>query len=171
MGNNVWFGGGVRVLPGFLIGDNVVIGAGPDVVHDIPANAVAVGNPCRVVRQLTQADALRHRIHQQIRRSTYYGFWKKVWLFPDAELPPVGVHLIPGHESITITNTSDQDANITPLYTDKEPVRFKTAVQTHQAHCLQTNEEAIQPCLFTLSVRRYSTTQASSAEQRSLPLW
>ena len=56
VGNNVWFDGGVRVLPGVLIGNNAVIGAGPAVVHDIPANAVAVGNPCRVVRQLTQVE-------------------------------------------------------------------------------------------------------------------
>ena len=38
------------------------------------------------------------------------GYGKKVWIFPDAELPPVGVNLIPGHESIIITNTGDQDA-------------------------------------------------------------
>lgn len=50
VGNNVWFGGNVTVLPGVTIGDNAVIGAGSVVTHDIPANAVAVGNPCQVIR-------------------------------------------------------------------------------------------------------------------------
>lgn len=50
VGNNVWFGGGVKVLPGVTIGDNAVIGAGSVVTHDIPANALAYGNPCQVVR-------------------------------------------------------------------------------------------------------------------------
>ena len=71
------------------------------------------------------------------------GYGKKVWIFPDAELPPVGVNLIPGHESIIITNTGDQDANIkiTLLYTDKEPVSFMTVVQARRVRCLRTNEE------------------------------
>lgn len=50
IGNNVWIGGGVIVLPGVTIGDNVTIGAGSVVTKDIPANVVAVGNPCRVIR-------------------------------------------------------------------------------------------------------------------------
>lgn len=56
------------------------------------------------------------------------GYGKKVWIFPDAELPPVGVNLIPGHESIIITNTCDEVANIkiTLFYPDKEPVSFCT---------------------------------------------
>lgn len=49
IGNNVWIGGGAILLPGVTIGDNVVIGAGSVVTHDIPANSVAVGSPCRVV--------------------------------------------------------------------------------------------------------------------------
>ena len=51
VGNNVWFGGNVTVLPGVKIGDNAVIGAGSVVNSDIPANVVAVGNPCSVVKQ------------------------------------------------------------------------------------------------------------------------
>ena len=47
IGNNVWIGGSVTILPGVTIGDNVTIGAGSVVTHDIPANVVAVGNPCR----------------------------------------------------------------------------------------------------------------------------
>lgn len=53
VGNSVWLGGGVTVLPGVTIGDNVVIGAGSVVVKDIPSNSVAVGNPARVVKQLS----------------------------------------------------------------------------------------------------------------------
>lgn len=56
VGNNVWIGAGVQVMPGVTIGDNVVIGGGSVVVKDIPANSVAVGNPCRVIRQITEAD-------------------------------------------------------------------------------------------------------------------
>ena len=52
IGDNVWIGGSVTILPGVTIGDNVTIGAGSVVVADIPSNCVAVGNPCKVVRQL-----------------------------------------------------------------------------------------------------------------------
>ena len=52
VGNNVWFGVGVIVCPGVTIGDNCVIGAGSVVVKDIPANCVAVGNPCKVIREI-----------------------------------------------------------------------------------------------------------------------
>lgn len=51
IGNNVWIGGGAILLPGVTIGDNVVIGAGSVVTKDIPSNSVALGNPCRVVRE------------------------------------------------------------------------------------------------------------------------
>lgn len=57
VGNNVWIGGGVRVVTGLSIGDNSVIGAGSVVVKDIPANSVAAGNPCRVIRKITEDDA------------------------------------------------------------------------------------------------------------------
>ena len=56
VGSDVWFGGGVTVLPGVTIGDGAVIGAGSVVTHDIPANVVAVGNPCRVLRPITERD-------------------------------------------------------------------------------------------------------------------
>lgn len=52
VGNNVWFGAGVTVLPGITIGDNAVIGAGSVVTKDIPSGVVAVGNPCRVLRKI-----------------------------------------------------------------------------------------------------------------------
>lgn len=56
VGDNVWIGAGVQVLPGVTIGSNVVIGAGAVVVKDIPDNVVAVGNPCRVLRAITDED-------------------------------------------------------------------------------------------------------------------
>ena len=49
IGDNVWIGGSVTILPGVKIGDNVTIGAGSVVVKDIPSNCVAVGNPCKVI--------------------------------------------------------------------------------------------------------------------------
>ena len=52
VGNNVWIGGNVVVLPGVTIGDNCVIGAGSVVTKDIPENSVAVGNPCRVMKKI-----------------------------------------------------------------------------------------------------------------------
>ena len=54
VGNNVWIGAQVCVLPGVSIGDNSVIGAGSVVTKSIPANSVAVGNPCRVIRKLEE---------------------------------------------------------------------------------------------------------------------
>lgn len=54
VGNNVWFGGNVVVLPGVTIGDNAVIGAGSIVTKDVPANVVAVGNPCKVLKSIEQ---------------------------------------------------------------------------------------------------------------------
>lgn len=56
VGNNVWFGAHVCVLPGVTIGDNCVIGAGSVVTKDIPSNSVAVGNPCRVIRKVDKTD-------------------------------------------------------------------------------------------------------------------
>ena len=52
IGNNVWFGGNVIVLPGVEIGDNSVIGAGSVVTRNIPANVVAVGNPCKLIKNI-----------------------------------------------------------------------------------------------------------------------
>ena len=52
VGNNVWIGGTVVVVPGVTIGDNSVIGAGSVVTKDIPANSLAVGNPCKVIRKI-----------------------------------------------------------------------------------------------------------------------
>ena len=56
IGKNVWLGAGVIVLPGVTIGDNAVIGAGSVVTKDIPADVVALGSPCRVLRPISQHD-------------------------------------------------------------------------------------------------------------------
>lgn len=56
IGKNCWLGAGVIVVPGVTIGDNVVIGAGSVVTKDIPSNVVAVGNPCRVLREVGERD-------------------------------------------------------------------------------------------------------------------
>lgn len=56
IGNNVWIGAGAVILPGVTIGENSVIGAGSIVTRDIPANVVAVGNPCRVLREIGERD-------------------------------------------------------------------------------------------------------------------
>ena len=56
IGENCWLGAGVIVVPGVTIGDNVVIGASSVVTKDIPSNSVAMGTPCRVVRQINDHD-------------------------------------------------------------------------------------------------------------------
>lgn len=56
IGKNCWIGAGAVILPGVTIGDNTVIGAGSVVTKDIPANVVAVGNPCRVMREIGERD-------------------------------------------------------------------------------------------------------------------
>ncbi|WP_096527722.1 sugar O-acetyltransferase [Candidatus Nitrosoglobus terrae] len=54
IGNNVWLGGNVTVLPGVTIGDNTVIGAGSVVTKDIPNNVIAVGNPCKILKEIIE---------------------------------------------------------------------------------------------------------------------
>lgn len=56
IGDNVWIGGNVVILPGVTIGNNVVVGAGSIVAKDIPDNKIAVGNPCRIIRDITEED-------------------------------------------------------------------------------------------------------------------
>ena len=56
IGRNCWLGAGVIVLPGVTIGDNTVVGAGSVVTKDLPPNVVAVGNPCRVLREINERD-------------------------------------------------------------------------------------------------------------------
>lgn len=56
IGNSVWIGGNVVINPGIKIGDNTVIGSGSVVTKNIPPNVVAVGNPCKVLRSITEDD-------------------------------------------------------------------------------------------------------------------
>lgn len=58
IGNRVWIGGNVILLPGVTIGNDSVIGAGSVVTHDIPSGVVAAGNPCRVLREITDKDKM-----------------------------------------------------------------------------------------------------------------
>ena len=66
IGNNVWIGGNVVICPGVTIGDNAVIGAGAVVTKDIPAWSIAAGNPCRVIRKITEADRNRYYGQREI---------------------------------------------------------------------------------------------------------
>lgn len=63
VGNNVWIGAGSIILGGVTIGDNTVIGAGSVVTKNIPANVIAVGTPCRVLRKITEKDKERYPIY------------------------------------------------------------------------------------------------------------
>ena len=62
VGNNVWIGTNVSVLPGVTIGDNCMIGAGSVVNRNIPSNVVAAGNPCRVLRKITKQDKRKYPV-------------------------------------------------------------------------------------------------------------
>lgn len=61
IGNDCWLGANVVVCPGVTIGDNCVIGAGSVVTRDIPANTFAAGTPCRVIREITEADSMKYK--------------------------------------------------------------------------------------------------------------
>ena len=61
IGNNVWIGGGSKIMGGVTIGDNTVIAAGSIVTRDIPANVLAGGNPCKVIRELTPEDDEKYK--------------------------------------------------------------------------------------------------------------
>ncbi|MBQ3547431.1 MAG: sugar O-acetyltransferase [Clostridia bacterium] len=71
IGKNCWIGAGVVIVPGVTIGDNTVIGAGSVVTKDIPSNVVAVGNPCRVMREINDNDKefyfKNHKISDDLR--------------------------------------------------------------------------------------------------------
>ena len=56
IGDNVWIGGSVTIVPGVTIGDDTIIGAGSVVTKDIPANVIAAGVPCKVIRPITEKD-------------------------------------------------------------------------------------------------------------------
>lgn len=64
VGDNVWFGANVTVLPGVTIGSNTIIGAGSVVTKDIPSGVIAVGSPCRVLRGITNEDKNKYPVYQ-----------------------------------------------------------------------------------------------------------
>ena len=66
IGRNCWLGAGVVVLPGVTIGDNTVVGAGSVVTRDLPADVVAVGNPCRVLRPIGEKDRIYYFKNRKI---------------------------------------------------------------------------------------------------------
>ena len=61
IGKNVWIGSGVQIMPGVTIGENTIIGAGSVVTKDIPSDVVAFGNPCEVVREISERDNQYYR--------------------------------------------------------------------------------------------------------------
>ncbi|PWJ51861.1 Acetyltransferase (isoleucine patch superfamily) [Faecalicatena contorta] len=61
VGDNVWFGGNVSVMPGVVIGDNTIIGSGSVVTKNIPSGVIAAGNPCRVLRNITSEEMGKER--------------------------------------------------------------------------------------------------------------
>lgn len=66
IGKNCWIGAGAIILPGVTIGDQVVVGAGSVVTKDLPSNVVAVGNPCRVVREVNEHDRIYYFKNRKI---------------------------------------------------------------------------------------------------------
>ena len=66
IGNNVWIGCNVTVIGGVTIGNDVVIGAGSVVLHDIPDGTLAAGNPCRVIRKITEADSMKELAREEL---------------------------------------------------------------------------------------------------------
>ena len=66
IGNNVWFGAGVTVLPGITVGDNSIVGAGSVVTKDVPANAIVAGNPARLIRMITEEDDVTYEKGKKI---------------------------------------------------------------------------------------------------------
>ena len=64
--DNCWIGANVTICPGVSIGENTVIGAGSVVIHDIPANRVAVGNPCKVIREIGEHDKIYYDKDKEI---------------------------------------------------------------------------------------------------------
>lgn len=136
VGDNVWFGGGCRVLPGVTIGSNVVIGAGSVVTHDIPDHCIAAGNPCRVIRMIDENGNEREKTRRE-KKGMDYG--KKVWIFADGDMPPQGDEEPFGHEALTITNCTDTDAavQVTVLYSDREPDHFVLRVGARRVNCFR----------------------------------
>lgn len=72
IGDNVWVGGNVVINPGVTVGNNAVIGSGSVVTKDIPDNVIAVGNPCRVIREITEEDRKYYFRDKEFDVADYY---------------------------------------------------------------------------------------------------
>ena len=79
IGNNVWIGGNAVICPGVTIGDCCVIGAGSVVTKDVPANVVAVGNPCRVMRPIGEHDREFYWRDRRIDPKIFEGDWESAF--------------------------------------------------------------------------------------------
>lgn len=136
VGDNVWFGGGCRILPGVTIGSNVVIGAGSVVTRDIPDNCIAAGNPCRILRYIDE-DGREVKKEDGKEQAMEYG--KKTWIFADGDLPPRGDSEPYGHEALSIVNCGGEDAEIQVkvLFSDREPDRFVLRVPADRVICFR----------------------------------
>ena len=136
VGDNVWFGGGCRILPGVTIGSNVVIGAGSVVTRDIPDNCIAAGNPCRILRYIDE-DGRKVKKEDGKEQAMEYG--KKTWIFADGDLPPLGDSEPYGHEALSIVNCGGEDAEIQVkvLFSDREPDRFVLRVPADRVICFR----------------------------------
>ena len=77
IGDNVWIGGNTVICPGVHIGNNVVIGAGSVVTKDIPDWAIAAGNPCRVIRKITEADRRKLFHDEEIDDEAWEMIWER----------------------------------------------------------------------------------------------
>ena len=82
IGDNVWIGGSVVIIPGVHIGDNAVIGAGSVVTSDIPDMVVAAGNPCRIIREITDEDRRYYYKREEIDGEA----WKNISLSINREM-------------------------------------------------------------------------------------
>lgn len=76
IGDNCWIGAGVTICPGVSIGENSVIGAGSVVIHDVPANCVAAGNPCKVIREIGEQDQIYYYKDRVIDEKDLEEEWK-----------------------------------------------------------------------------------------------
>ncbi len=139
VGDNVWFGGGCRILPGVTIGSNVVIGAGSVVKFNIPDNCIAAGNPCRIIRYIDEDGRERRADEGMDGREKDMEYGKKVWIFADGDMPPQGEEEPFGHEALTITNCTDKDAavQVSVFYTDREPEHFLLRVGARRVRCFR----------------------------------
>ena len=161
VGDNVWFGGGCRVLPGVTVGSNVVIGAGSVVTRDIPDNCVAAGNPCRVLRRIDPEGRESSGERQKEEKPMEYG--KRTWIFADGDLPPRGNEEPYGHEALSIVNCGKEDAEIQVkvLFSEREPAHFLLRVPGNRVICFRLDGPVGEPA-YQIPYGQYALLLESS---------